>query len=261
MAPTFSCPARQGASASAPQLTGATPSRHYRRSTTTKAPRKRTFLVGMTRFDARVANGAGLASSACGAAGSNTLGSSCQLLACGGDDNSGRINNNNFGGNGGNNGGNNGGFGFSGDFGMPESRMGRALIGAFALTALVAAFPEQSRAMLGSSSTSPAVSPNSGLLSASRAEAAFGRVSTGSRGSSGRSKVVHVVGRDSTLVVPLTQASLPDSQLLSRSPVNGGFLSGGGRVRIVDAPIELTRDEVSMIAEKQYRVRESMRVN
>lgn len=89
MAPTFSCTARQGASASAPQLTGAAPSRHYRRSTTTKAPRKRTFLVGMTRFDARMELGAGLASSACGAAGSNTLGGSCQLLSCGGDDNSG----------------------------------------------------------------------------------------------------------------------------------------------------------------------------
>ncbi|KAG2440611.1 hypothetical protein HYH02_010190 [Chlamydomonas schloesseri] len=255
MAPTFSCTARQGASASTPQLTGAAPSRHYRRSTTTKAPRKRTFLVGMTRFDARVVAGAGLASSACGAAGSNTLGSSCQLLSCGGDDNSGRFNINNFGGNGGNNGGSNGGFGFSGDFGMPESRFGRALIGAFALTALVAAFPEQSRAMLGSSSTSPSVSPNSGamLLSASRAEVSPSR---SSRGSSGRSKVVHVMGRDSTLVVPIT-----DSQLLSRSPATGGFLSGGGRVRIVDAPIELSPSEVSMIAEKQYRVRESMRVN
>lgn len=186
--------------------------------------------------------------------------------------------------------------------------MGRALIGAFALTALVAAFPEQSRAMLGSSATSPAVSPNSGLLSASRADAPLGRVSTGSRSSSGRSKVgvtwtsgaydlglglrkvwvcglcvngsclevvfmcrvgqraavalgtpvrapallaaclrpeplecfprlllltafspslspplfcipqvVHVVGRDSTLVVPLTQASLPDSQVRGSS--------------------------------------------
>lgn len=60
---------------------------------------------------------------------------------------------------------------------------------------------------------------------------------------------------------PCLPSCFPPPQLLSRSPVNGGFLSGGGRVRIVDAPIQLTHDEVSMIAEKQYRVRESMRVN
>ncbi|EFJ45624.1 hypothetical protein VOLCADRAFT_105847 [Volvox carteri f. nagariensis] len=234
--------------------------KHYRRSTTNKAPRKRTFLVTMTRYNAdlRVQTGA--------------YSHNVSMLSCGvcrenygdwtpyGDNGNGNNGNNN-----GSNNNNKKNWG-PGDFGSDDSfrlilqLFGKVMLGALALIAAVAAFPASSSATSASSSSPPSsVSPRGTRLDADGqrlggdVKASWSTSPSSSSSSSyqplPRSKVMHVACKGSTLVVPLS-----DPQAAERLP------GGWQRAKIVEAPIELSGREVAIINRRQYCVRESMRV-
>ncbi|GIL69371.1 hypothetical protein Vretifemale_335 [Volvox reticuliferus] len=240
--------------------------RYYRRSTTTKAPRKRTFLLTMTKYNSELMTPPGVASVFANNVAMLSGGLCHEDSLFGGNDHGCGTNN---GGNGNNNNGRS--IGDGGHFGDDGAAwrfvpvLSHALLGAVAIVVAVAVFPAQSAAMQGSSpSTSPAstflgASPKDSLLSSSAptSRAAgpladvpyFGRASSPPRP---RSKVMHVPCKGSTLVVPLTGNG--DSKIAAPR------LAPWQRAKIVDAPIVLSGSEVAVLDLPQYRVRESLLV-
>ncbi|KAG2488683.1 hypothetical protein HYH03_012684 [Edaphochlamys debaryana] len=218
-------------------LTGAPTLRFYRRSTTNKAPRKRTFLVTMEKHSARFSHEETPSSIAASAMAAN--GGACICLDGTGGSGIG-------GGKGGFGGSSGNGWGWSSEEG-PQRRVGHALVGALALTLAAAIFPGVSQAMARYELSSSA--PTRGL--AFSPEAAFGRSSSpGTSPSRPRTKVAHVPVKGSTLVVPLpADGKQADSPLLR-----------GPRVKVVHAPIELSAREAALVDSRQYRVRESLLV-
>ncbi|GLC44643.1 hypothetical protein PLESTB_001328900 [Pleodorina starrii] len=217
-----------------PSLCGAPSFKHYRRSATNKAPRKRTFLVEMTKYSARAEPIA--------AFGGNhnavmVSGGVCcdhiDQMPCGGNGNNGGRGNRGDGGNGNNNNfgpqdsGNN-----DGSFARLLQSCSHALLGALALIAAAAIVPASASAAASNLAFSGARQ-----LSASSPGSGSGRP---------RSKVMHVACKGSTLVVPLC-----DPKAAEALP---------SRAKIVDAPIELSGREVAIINRRQYCVRESMLV-
>ncbi|GIL48833.1 hypothetical protein Vafri_5255 [Volvox africanus] len=251
---------------SIPHLCAPSSMRYYRRSTTTKAPRKRTFLLTMTKYSSELTTPPGVAS---------VFANNVAMLSCGlchedmffGDNGNG-CGSNNGGNSNNNNGGSSGGDGHFGGDGAAwrfVPVLSHALLGAVAIVVAVAVFPAQSAAMQGSSpSTSPAstflgASPKDSLLSSSvpTSRAAglladvpcFGRASSPARP---RSKVMHVPCKGSTLVVPLTGNG--DAKIAAPR------LGPWQRAKIVDAPIVLSVNDVAVLDLPQYRVRESLLV-
>ncbi|KAG2440610.1 hypothetical protein HYH02_010189 [Chlamydomonas schloesseri] len=149
-----------------------------------------------------------------------------------------------------------------------------ATLGALAITAITAAMPPQGKA---AGSRSSAAAASSAQLSSSPAKDSHllhphhtlsETFSSHAYGEGSpmrpRSKVVHVPVRGSTLVVPLASSCAGSSggEAAVVRRVGGAAAGGGGlggllhRSRTVEAPIELTDGEVSLMANRQYRVRE-----
>ncbi|GFR50008.1 hypothetical protein Agub_g12157 [Astrephomene gubernaculifera] len=181
-------------------------------------------------------------------------------------------------GNGGSSSGQGGSFDGNGNH-LASANLKQALLAAIVVSAAASMFPAQSHAMPGSTSGSPLASflggsPKGSKLSSSAPAhsgglgASLGRNSMdiGSHGSSSststsssplrpRSKVMHVACKGSTLVVPLTAGEAKEDG--SKLP----HMSLWQRRRVVEAPIELSEREVSMLAgSRQNRVRDSLLV-
>ncbi|PNH05217.1 hypothetical protein TSOC_008546 [Tetrabaena socialis] len=255
--------------ASAPRLAGPTPAPRYRRSSTVKAPRKRVFIANMTKFDERLARPAGVAQASHNVA---MLGCGCRpcedTVDFGGFGGNGRGSFNN---NGGGRGKGSDGEG-SGAAGDDSSRLFRhAAIGALALVVVAAAFPPAGRAAPGSFSPLGGSSPlEASLLSTSAPARSGGFISrlerpstTGLESASGasrpRSKVLHVPCRGSTLVVPLCGGTASDQAATDALCHSSQGRWGNGRGRVVDAPVQLSDKEARIMADLQYRIRESLR--
>ncbi|GIM09646.1 hypothetical protein Vretimale_13487 [Volvox reticuliferus] len=226
--------------------------KHYRRSTTNKSPRKRTFLVTMTKYNTSLCEPTGAYSHnvamftysvCCEKDGEIPCGDNCNGNNNGnrGNNNGGNNNNNNnnYNNNDNNNNDSPQNFGSNGGYLYILQSFGNALLGAMALITAVATFPAASSAAMftivanarlggaGSKGCPPASS-----LPPARP----------------RSKVMHVPCKGSTLVVPLF-----DPKAVAPLPARQ-------RCKIVDAPIELSGRDLAIINRPQYCVRESMLV-
>ncbi|GIL48831.1 hypothetical protein Vafri_5251 [Volvox africanus] len=226
---------------SVPSLCAPGSFKHYRRSTTNKSPRKRTFLVTMTKYNTSLCASAGDYSQ-------NAAMLTCRVccekydeISCG-DNGNGNSNGNRGNNNGGNNDSNNDSpqnFGNNGGFMYILQSFGNALLGAMALITAVATFPAASSAAISTFATTARLGRAGGKGSAPASSLYPARP---------RSKVMHVPCKGSTLVVPLCD------------PKAVAPLPAWPRCKIVDAPIELSGRDLAIINRPQYCVRESMLV-
>ncbi|GLC44641.1 hypothetical protein PLESTF_001655100 [Pleodorina starrii] len=293
-------PAASAKANTMPSLCASPSFKHYRRSTTNRAPRKRTFLLTMTKYNVDIATPPGVASVFANNVAMLSLGACYQDEAAlfGGDGNGG------FGGNRRNTGGGNNGWGSGNNDGEGASSpswcfvpvLSRALLGALAIVAAVAAFPAQSLAMMQQQQgASASASPSSNSL-LSRGSGNSGSPTDSLLGSSAPTRgsffppSSSVLSSGSGSVPAFGRNSSPSSS--SGSPGSGSGrprskvmhvackgstlvvpLTGNGdgkaaaprlgpwqRAKIVDAPIVLSGNEASVLELPQYRVRESMLV-
>lgn len=157
-----------------------------------------------------------------------------------------------------------------------------ATLGALAITAITAAMPPQGKAAGSRASAPAAAAASAAQLSSSPTKDSHmllhphhtisETLSSHAYGEGSpmrpRSKVVHVPVRGSTLVVPLACTGAAGRDGGSRDAavrrVGGASAGAGGgfgflhRAKTVEAPIELSDGEVSLMANRQYRVRDSV---
>ncbi|KAG2488682.1 hypothetical protein HYH03_012683 [Edaphochlamys debaryana] len=152
-------------------------------------------------------------------------------------------------------GGGNGGSGGSGRGGL----LGQALLGAAALTVTAtesaSAAPGGLAAFMSRETPLSTSAPSGGrgyggLLEACESNGIGASRASIDGASPGRprSKVVHVSVKGSTLVLPMCSNGEPQAACVSR----------WSRRKVVEAPIELSQREVTMLASRQNRVRDSV---
>lgn len=233
--------------------------RHYRRSATCKAPRKRSFLVTMEKGDARAQ---GIVCKSMDLQNAHTANQLCvPCRAFDGDNNSG-ARRSGGGGSGAGGGCRRGGQGLSGggDGDGEAAFTGHHLLAAAALGVAVwqlASSPATRPAL--ASITSSGLPRLAGKPARAAAAGADQAVQQQQQRLRPRSRVMHLrCDGGATLVVPLTDPA-------QQQQVGGGSNSGGDLhhqrgTRVVDSPLQLSEAEYRMLADKQYRVKEVLRV-